>query len=153
MYTGFTFTCFMFTETRTQLQSMSMDQHITQSMHIANRQRLFLLVGSCLGCTLEATCSPGSNETNLLSRGCIPAYCGCVTNMLMVTTTVRVLYRVHSHTTNLPSKKRMSGSASSHRHMGTQPTTEWWLPGHTVSLVIVKCTIRMTEVHMHVGFL
>jgi len=88
---------------QTQLYSMSMDQHLTQGMHIANRQRLFLLVGSCLGCTLEATCSPGSNETNLLSRGCIPAYCGGVTNMLMVTTTVRVLYRVHSHTTNLPS--------------------------------------------------
>jgi len=92
---------------------MSMDQHVTQSMHIASKQRLFLLIRSCLGCTLEATCSPGSNETDLLSRGSIPAYCGCVTNMLMVTTTVRVLYRVHSHTTNLPSKEQMSGFVSS----------------------------------------
>ena len=63
--------------------------------------RLFLLVCSCLGCTLEPPSPSGSNETNLLSRRSIPTDCRSMTNMLVVTTTMRMLYRVHSHTTNL----------------------------------------------------
>ena len=70
---------------------------------------LFLLVCCCLGCTLEPSSSSGSNETNLLSRRSIPAYCRGMTNMLVVTTTMRMLHRVHSHTTNLqPLHKQVS---------------------------------------------
>lgn len=81
-------------------------QHCTNrqdpsSLNNSNSFNLFLLVGGCLGCTLEATCSPGSNKTNLLPRRCISAHCGCMTNMLVVSSSVRVLHRVHSHTTNL----------------------------------------------------
>ena len=36
----------------------------------------------------------------LSSVSCISAHCGSVTNMLMVTTTVGMLHRVHSHTTH-----------------------------------------------------
>ena len=66
--------------------------------------RLFLLVCSCLSCTLEPSSPSGSNETDLLSRRSIPAYCRGMTNMLVVTTTMRMLYRVHSHTTNLQAR-------------------------------------------------
>ena len=53
------------------------------------------------GGTLEATGTAGGNETGLLSGGCIPTDGGGVANVLVVTTTVGVLHRVHSHTTHL----------------------------------------------------
>ena len=54
-----------------------------------------------LGSTLEATGAAGSNETNLLAWRRVPPHGGGVTDMLVVTTTVGMLYRVHGHTTDL----------------------------------------------------
>ena len=49
----------------------------------------------------DETCSSGSDETSLLTAGSVPSG-GCrVTNVLMITTTVRMLNRVHRDTTNL----------------------------------------------------
>lgn len=62
-----------------------------------------LLVGLDLGSTLDATSAAGSNETNLLSRRAVAAHRRRVADVLMVTTTMRMLHGVHGHTTNLAS--------------------------------------------------
>lgn len=60
----------------------------------------YLLVrNNGLGST-ETTSTPGSNETNLLTRGIVPGGGGGVTNVLMVTTTMGVIHRIHRHTTD-----------------------------------------------------
>ena len=64
---------------------------------------LHLLLVEDLGCTLEPACAASCNETNLLSWRGIPPYSGGMPNVLVVTTTVRVLHRVHGHTTHLQS--------------------------------------------------
>ncbi|KAL8159875.1 hypothetical protein V2J09_001412 [Rumex salicifolius] len=51
--------------------------------------------------TTKTTSPPGSNETTLLSRWCITTNGTGMTNMLVVTTTMRMLNWIHSHTTNL----------------------------------------------------
>lgn len=48
-----------------------------------------------------ATRAAGGNETNLLTRGVVTGHGGRVADVLMVTTTVGVLHRVHGHTTHL----------------------------------------------------
>ena len=53
------------------------------------------------GSSLEASGPAGGNESDLLAWGGVPPHCGGVPNMLMVTTTVRMLHRVHGHTTHL----------------------------------------------------
>lgn len=53
-----------------------------------------------LGAT-KSTRTSRRNETNLGTSRQVTAHSGSVTNVLVVTTTVRVLNRVHSHTTNL----------------------------------------------------
>jgi len=53
-----------------------------------------------LGAT-KSTRTSRRNETNLGTSRQVTAHSGGVTNVLVVTTTVRVLNRVHSHTTNL----------------------------------------------------
>ena len=60
---------------------------------------LLALVLDC--CSLEATCPPGCNEADLLAWRGVSPDCRRVTNVLVVTTTVRMLHRVHSHTTHL----------------------------------------------------
>ena len=62
---------------------------------------LHLLLVQDLGCTLEPACAASCNETDLLSWRGVPPHSGGMPNVLMVTTTVRVLHRVHGHTTNL----------------------------------------------------
>ena len=62
---------------------------------------LHLLLVQDLGCTLEPACAASCNETDLLSRRGIPPHSGGMPDVLVVTTTVRVLHRVHGHTTNL----------------------------------------------------
>merc|ERR1711890_224463 len=47
------------------------------------------------------TSATGSNQTDLLSRHTGTSRSSRVTDVLMVTTTMRVLHRVHGHTTNL----------------------------------------------------
>ena len=49
----------------------------------------------------KTTSSPCSNETDLLARGSITADSGGVTNVLVVTSSVGMLHRVHGHTTDL----------------------------------------------------
>jgi hypothetical protein len=58
-----------------------------------------------LGGTLEATGTAGSNKTDLLAGRCVPPHGGGVTDMLVVTTTVGMLHRVHGHTTDLQHTK------------------------------------------------
>eukprot|EP00056_Hartaetosiga_gracilis_P014064 m.239619 g.239619 ORF g.239619 m.239619 type:complete len:126 (-) comp13951_c0_seq1:527-904(-) len=61
---------------------------------------LDLLVLSSLGSTTQTTSSASSNQTNLFTSWSVSAHRGWVTNMLMVTTTVGMLYWVHCHTSN-----------------------------------------------------
>ena len=51
--------------------------------------------------TLQSTSTSGGNKTNLHTWRSHSGHGRWVTNMLMVTTTVWMLYRVHSHTSNL----------------------------------------------------
>ena len=49
----------------------------------------------------ETSSPPGSDETDLLAGGSITADSGGVTNVLVVTSSVGMLHRVHGHTTDL----------------------------------------------------
>jgi len=70
--------------------------------------RLYLIVTTTgVAGTSEETSSSGSNETNLATRGSVTGYCGGLTNMLMVTTTMGMLYRVHSNTSYLDFWKKI----------------------------------------------
>jgi len=53
-----------------------------------------------LSTTSDETSSSSGNKTNLLTSGNISSHSGWVTNMLMVTTTVRMLDWVHGDTSN-----------------------------------------------------
>lgn len=67
-------------------------------------QDLLSLLLPVLDCgSLEAPGPAGGDESNLLARGGIPPHGGGVPDMLMVTTTVGMLHRVHGHTTHLHS--------------------------------------------------
>lgn len=68
-----------------------------------------LLVCLDHGCTAQATSAAGSNETDLLARGCPAGHGGGVTNVLVVTTTVGMLHWVHGHTTHLRGGERGGG--------------------------------------------
>jgi len=50
--------------------------------------------------TTYTTGTTGSNKTNFATRNGVPFDSSGMTNMLMITTTVRMLNRVHSHTSN-----------------------------------------------------
>lgn len=65
-----------------------------------SRQRLLLAL-VLDGGTLEATGPAGGNESDLLARGGIPPHRRRMTNVLVITTTMRMLHRVHGHTTHL----------------------------------------------------
>jgi hypothetical protein len=64
------------------------------------RNSCFLLLVLVLT-TADTTSAAGGNQTDLATRGTVAVLCRRVTNVLMVTTTVRVLDGVHGHTTNL----------------------------------------------------
>lgn len=64
-------------------------------------RKYLLLVGLDNAGTAETTSTAGSNETNLLAGRSRPADSGSVTNVLMVTTTMGMLNRVHGNTTDL----------------------------------------------------
>jgi hypothetical protein len=51
--------------------------------------------------TTKQTGSPGSNKTGLLTTGSVPGHGRGLTNVLVVTTTVRVIHGVHGNTTGL----------------------------------------------------
>lgn len=51
--------------------------------------------------TTNPTSTTGSDETDLATGGCATLDCRRLTNMLMVTTTVGMLHRVHGNTTHL----------------------------------------------------
>jgi hypothetical protein len=63
--------------------------------------KIFSKLTGDLLCTTQKTGTSGSNETNLLTRGGITRDSRGVTNVLMVTTTVGVINRVHGNTTSL----------------------------------------------------
>ena len=63
------------------------------------------------GLTLEATCPPGSNEADLFAGRSIAAHSGGMPDVLVVTTTVGVLHRVHGHTTHLRQAHMRSGQS------------------------------------------
>jgi len=60
-----------------------------------------LLVGSLVLGAGETTGSPGGDETDFATGGCVTTDGGRHTDVLMVTTTVRMLDRVHGHTADL----------------------------------------------------
>merc|ERR1719335_1503975 len=51
-----------------------------------------------LAATAQDTCTACCNETDLGTRRCLTGHCGGVANVLMVTSSVRVLNRVHCRT-------------------------------------------------------
>lgn len=57
------------------------------------------MLDNSLGST-KTTSTPGGNETNLLTRGVVSGGGGGVTNVLMVTTTMGVIHRIHSNTSH-----------------------------------------------------
>merc|ERR1740125_3764 len=59
-----------------------------------------ILISNGFLTTAKTTSTTGSNKTNLLTRNGIPFASRGVTNVLVITTTVRVLNGVHSNTTN-----------------------------------------------------
>ena len=71
---------------------------LLQTGHVS----LGLFLALVLDCsTLEASSPAGSNKPNLLPCWCVPPDCGGMPNMLVITTTMGMLYRVHGHTTHL----------------------------------------------------
>jgi len=85
------------------------------------------LILSLLG-TTQQTGSSGSNETSLLTLGGVSRDGGSLANMLMVTTTVRMVDRVHGNTTSLGPRVALDcelvlrARCLQHRLVGT-PTT------------------------------
>ena len=78
-----------------------------------------LLVGLDLGGTLEATSAAGGDETDLLAGGAVATHGRGVTNVLMVTTTMGMLHRVHGHTTNL--RAASNKERQKHKLSGKEP--------------------------------
>ena len=69
-----------------------------------NRRRRasdLLCIGLEHSSTPEATSAAGGDETDLGAGGAVAAHGRGVTDVLMVTTTMGMLNRVHGHTTNL----------------------------------------------------
>lgn len=84
--------------TQQQKDTGSTGYTVAQKSVLSNAALFLVLDGRCAA---HATRPPGSNETHLLARGCIAAHRGRVPDMLMVTTTVGMLHRVHGNTTDL----------------------------------------------------
>lgn len=51
--------------------------------------------------TANKTSAPGSNKTHLLTGGCIARHCSGLTQVLVVTTSVRMIDGVHADTLHL----------------------------------------------------
>ena len=60
-----------------------------------------LLLEEKLAATSDGTSSLGGDETALLSAGGVSSRGGGVTDVLMVTTTMGMLHRIHGNTTHL----------------------------------------------------
>ena len=65
-----------------------------------HRRRSLLVLLDDLSATSDETSSSGCNKTDFLTSGLVTAGSGWVTNMLMVTTTVRMLDWVHGDTSH-----------------------------------------------------
>ena len=63
-----------------------------------------------LACTANATSAACSNKTDLGTRGCVAGHGRGVTNVLMVTTTMRVIHGLRTHTVNTLPTRRASGA-------------------------------------------
>ena len=80
--------------------------------------------------TLQSTSTSGGNKTNLHTWRSHSGHGRWVTNMLMVTTTVWMLYRVHSHTSNLRPAVSLDlvlvvgGTGLEQRLLGTTATSD-----------------------------
>jgi len=88
-----------------------------------------LVVLDCL-CSLQSTSTSGSNKTNLHTWRSHSGHGRWVTNMLMVTTTVRMLYRVHGNTSHLWPAVTLhlvlvvGGTGLQHRLLGTTTSSD-----------------------------
>ena len=67
---------------------------------LVQSKNLFGVSWCCSNCTSSDTCSTCSNKTHLLTWTCVTWNCTWFTNMLVRTTSVFVIDRVHSCTTN-----------------------------------------------------
>mmetsp|Transcript_33631 Transcript_33631/g.52950 ORF Transcript_33631/g.52950 Transcript_33631/m.52950 type:complete len:217 (-) Transcript_33631:509-1159(-) len=79
---------------------LSLKKAEKRRQHTVMRLLCVLLVSSLLN-TTQAAGAAGGNETALLTSRADSASGRRVTNVLMVTTTVRMLHRVHGHTSHL----------------------------------------------------
>lgn len=95
---------------------------------------LVSLGGSGSSLSSKSSCSPCSNKTDLLARRSITPDCTCMSNVLVVTSSVRMLNWVHSHTTNLrpavPLHSEFVVCITSLEHWLFSPTTTGNLPNH-----------------------
>lgn len=76
-------------------------QHTRVLCQVLSRCSCLCLLWLDDGGTTQTTGTAGSNKTDLLAWWGIAGHSGGVTNVLVVTTTVRMLHRVHGHTTHL----------------------------------------------------
>jgi hypothetical protein len=95
----------------------------------------FVSLGSSSSSLTPKTASPPcSNETNLLARRSVTADSGGMTNVLMVTSSMRMLNRVHGHTTHLrpavPLHTVLVVGIASLQHWLLSPATTSDLPNH-----------------------
>ena len=95
-------------QTCTRLLSQSIRNQTTcycRTLYFAIPQwghRLFILVSASNDLSSsDSSGSPGSDETDLLTSAGAPPDGGGLTDVLMVTSSVRMLHGVHSNTTNL----------------------------------------------------
>jgi len=95
---------------------------------------LISLGSSSSSLSSKTTSPPSSNETNLLSRRSITPDSTGVTNVLVVTSSVRMLNRIHSNTTHLgpaiPLHPKLVVSISSLKKRLLSPSTTCNLPNH-----------------------
>jgi len=66
-----------------------------------DRTNLFFGLARLLLGTAQTTSAAGSNETNLLAGRGIAANCRGLADVLMATTSVRMIHGVHGHTTDV----------------------------------------------------
>ena len=82
---------------KTKLKNMQSNKITLTTFYLS----LISLSSSCSSLSPKTTSPPCGNETNLLSRRSITPDSTSMTDMLVVTSSVGMLNRVHSNTTNL----------------------------------------------------
>jgi len=97
-----TFLSFSFSSSLLRVLDVKVSGVVGQRKRDASESsRRALLVGSLVLGASETTGSPGGDETDFATGGSVATDGGRHTDVLMVTTTVRMLDRVHGHTADL----------------------------------------------------